>query len=236
MNNLGAIVAGLLVGIGLLGAGWFAAGAVGDFKNAQRYVTVKGLAEREVPADLAIWPVVFNAAGNDLTAVQDEIEADADKVIAFLAGHGLQGDEVTRSAPRIEDHLARGYSGSNRPENRYAAEATVLLRSTKIGAVKQAQQDAGKLVREGVVLLNQWDAQTQFLFTELNAIKPAMIAEATQAARAAAAKFADDSGARVGGIRQANQGLFTISDRDAHTPEIKKVRVVSTVDYFLVGD
>ena len=236
MNNLGAIVAGLFVGAGLLGAGWFAAGAVSDFKNAQRYVTVKGLAEREVAADLAIWPVVFNAAGNDLSKVQDEIEADADKVIAFLANYGLQGEAVTRSAPRIEDYLARGYSGGNRPENRYAAEATVLLRSTNIAAVKQAQQDAGKLVREGVVLLNQWGAQTQFLFTQLNTIKPAMIAEATQAARAAAAKFADDSGARVGGIRQANQGLVTISDRDAHTPDIKKVRVVSTVDYFLIGD
>ena len=180
--------------------------------------------------------MVFNAAGNDLARVQDEIESDADKVIAFLAQYGLGGDAVTRSAPRIEDHLARGYNGGNRPANRYAAEATVLLRSNDIAAVKQAQQDAGKLVREGVVLLNQWGAQTQFLFTELNAIKPEMIAQATRAAREAAAKFAEDSGARVGGIRQANQGLFTISDRDAHTPEVKKVRVVSTVDYFLIGD
>ena len=226
MNNFGAIVAGLLVGAGLLGAGWFSAGAVSDFKNAQRFVTVKGLAEREVPANLAIWPVVFNAAGNDLAKVQDEIEADADKVIAFLGQYGLEGDAVTRSAPRIEDYLARGYNGGNRPANRYSAEATVLLRSNDIAAVKQAQQDAGKLVREGVVLLNQWGAQTQFLFTELNAIKPEMIAQATRAAREAAAKFAEDSGARVGGIRQANQGLFTISDRDAHTPEIKKARGV----------
>ena len=112
----------------------------------------------------------------------------------------------------------------------------MLLRTSQLAALRQAQQQAGELVRAGVVLMHQWGAQTQFLFTELNAIKPDMIAEATRNGRQAAARFAEDSGAKVGRLLRARQGLFTITDRDAHSPEIKHIRVVSTLEYQLIDD
>jgi hypothetical protein len=117
--------------------------------------------------------------------------------------------------------------------DRYVAEQTMTLRSAKITPVKVAMQQSGELIREGVALVRSYEYNTTFLYTALDTIKPAMIAEATKDARKAAEQFARDSGSRVGAIRNAQQGFFDIQDRDAFSPEIKKVRVVTTVQYFL---
>ena len=235
-NTLAALVLGALVGIGIASAGWSAAGALREVRESQRYVTVKGLAEREVDADLAIWPVTFKEAGDDLVELQRRVDAKREVVAAFLVESGFPRAEVSFSVPRIMDRQAEAMGQPGRPSGpRYLEQATVIVRSRDVAAVKKAMDRAGVLVGRGVMLAQDWENRPQFLFTGLNAIKPEMIEQATVSAREAAAKFAKDSGSRVGKIRNASQGLFAVSDRDPNSPERKVVRVVTTVEYFL-GD
>lgn len=228
-----AAVLGCLLALGLVAAAWLLAGALVEVKSAERFVTVKGLAQREVDADLAIWPLSFTVTGNDLLDVQRRMSANADAIRAFLRERGFTADEMGMAPPRITDHQAQGYGGGNAPLFRYSASGAVTVHTGKVGAVMQAMSDSGELVSRGVVLVQDWERRPQFFFTGLNDIKPEMIAEATRNAREAADQFARDSGSEVGSIRRAVQGLFTISDRDSGTPQVKTVRVVTTVDYFL---
>jgi hypothetical protein len=227
-----AAVLGLSVALGLGAGGYLMGLAVGRLRGADRYVTVKGFAEREVEANQAIWPIVYNAVGNDLAKVQQDLDADAGAIRRFLAERGFPAEEATLSAPRVTDFEAQWTSGE-RPVNRYMAEATLTLRTGNVAGVKQAMQGSAELVKQGVTLLRSYENDPLFAYTELNAIKPAMIAEATVDARRAAEQFAKDSGSRVGAIRNAQQGYFQIEDRDAHSPEYKKIRVVTTIEYFL---
>jgi hypothetical protein len=223
----GTLAIGMIGGGHMIGRGLFAARA------ADRYVTVKGLAEREVPANLAMWPIVFSTTGNELVAMQATLDASAKKVLAFLEERGFAPAEYSLSSPRVTDREAQGGRMRGDAGDRYVAEQTMTLRSAKITPVKVAMQQSGELIREGVALVRSYEYNTTFLYTALDTIKPAMIAEATKDARKAAEQFARDSGSRVGAIRNAQQGFFDIQDRDAFSPEIKKVRVVTTVQYFL---
>jgi hypothetical protein len=202
-------------------------------KASSRFVSVKGLAEREVPADLVIWPVSFVVTGDDLAAVYARIEADGVKVKAFMKSMGIKENEIEEATPAVVDFLARGYSGQAMPKNRYKVTQRFTVRSGDVRKVINAMGKAGRLVKQGVVIDEGFQNVTKFMFTGLNSIKPAMIAEATGNARKAAEKFARDSGSRVGAIKGARQGFFSITDRDMYTPEIKRVRVVTSVDYFL---
>lgn len=226
-------VFGLAIGLGIAFAGLWIGNAISSTRAMSRYVSVKGLAERTVDADLAIWPVSFQETGNDLTELHRRINAKRGIISAFLAEAGFAEENLSFSTPRIND--TQLYADvARRPPYRYVAEASVTLRSTNVPAVKRAMETSGSLVGKGVVLVAQnWEARTQFLFTALNAIKPQMIEEATKSAREAADKFAKDSGSRVGKIRTATQGLFTITDADPTMPEKKQVRVVTTVEYVL---
>jgi hypothetical protein len=235
-NTLAALLLGALVGMGVASAGWFTAGAVRDVRESQRFVTVKGLAEREVDADLAIWPVTFKEAGADLAELQRRVDAKREVVAGFLVEAGFPREEISFAVPRIQDREAENMGQPGRPSGpRYLEQATVIVRSRNVGAVKKAMDRSGQLVGRGVMLAQDWENRPQFLFTGLNAIKPEMIEQATVSAREAAAKFAKDSGSRVGKIRTASQGLFAVTDRDPNSPERKVVRVVTTVEYFL-GD
>jgi len=224
---------GLFLAVGLIGCGWLLGSAVRHFKDADRYVTVKGLAEREVAANLAIWPVVYSVTGNDLSELQARLESDGAKIEAFLTERGFASEEFSRSAPRVTDNAPSGAYEGRMPSERYQVEATVTLRTTRVDDARAAMEASGELVKGGVRLLRSWEYNTQYFFTDLETIKPEMIAEATRDARRAAEKFAQDSGAAVGGIRRAQQGYFSIEDRDAFSPEWKKIRVVTTLDYFL---
>jgi uncharacterized protein len=229
-----SLVAAALVAAGLAAAGWFVGNGFLKARSADRFVTVNGLAEREVGADLVLWPLVFSVTAEDLETLQQRVEASAAKVRAFL-GERFTEEEVTVSAPRVTDR--EGERGnSSRPMERYLAEATISVRSGKIQAVREAMQRSGTLVKQGVALIRSYEQTTQYMFTALDRIKPEMIAEATRDARRAAQQFAEDSGSRVGAIRNARQGFFSIEDRDPFSPEIKKVRVVTTVQYALTGD
>lgn len=203
-----------------------------QFRDADRVVSVKGLAEREVQADLALWPINFTVLGDGLDALQSDIETQQNLIRSFLLLKGFAEDDLQLAMPKITDQHANLY-GSNMPPQRYRAEVTVLVRTGDIEQVKSGMQSVGELVKSGVALTQSYEHQPQFIFTELNSIKPEMIALATQEARAAADQFARDAGAEVGSIRRASQGYFSIEDVDPYTPEIKKVRVVTSVDYIL---
>lgn len=226
-------ILGLTLAVGIAGAGMLVGRSLAVMRTADRHVTVRGLSEREVAADLALWPIVFNATGDDLTAVQAELDRDEATVRAFLADQGFQPGDVSVSIPRVTDHQAFGGRGEG--AQRYMAEVSLTLRSSDVERVRTAMQASGVLVRQGVAVLRSYEYNPQFLFTQLESIKPDMIAEATRDARRAAEQFAHDSGSRVGAIRSAQQGYFSIEDRDAYSPEHKRVRVVTTVQYFLEG-
>ncbi|TKS54758.1 SIMPL domain-containing protein [Luteimonas yindakuii] len=230
--NFRTVVAALLIALGLLGAGWFASHGMTGLRTADRFVTVKGLAERTVDADLVVWPLSQTVGGDDLAAVQSQLDANTATIRAFLSGAGFPDDEVVVSPPRLEDRWAYSW-GESRPPERYRYSNTVTLRTGRVAEAMEALRRSGQMVAGGVMLNTDEGGGPQFEFTRLNAIKPELIAEATANARASAEQFANDSGARIGGIRSANQGVISISDRDRGSPHVKTVRVVSTVEYFL---
>jgi hypothetical protein len=240
MRNRLAIAAatlGALVGLGLALAGFFVGEALKEARSAERFVTVRGFAERNVEADLVIWPITFRDTGNDLAELQRVVDSHKAEVKAFLAKAGFKPEEVSEMPPQVTDLKAQTYGDGQKRDYRYIATVTITLRTTDVKAAKKAMEDSGTLVLRGIVLAEQdYARSTEFLFTALNDIKPAMIAEATKNAREAAEQFARDSGARVGSMRRASQGLFTIDDRDKGSPDHKKVRVVTTVEYFLASD
>lgn len=228
--SLPLIVVALLVALGLAVAGWFASQGMARLKTQDRYVTVKGSAERIVDADLLVWPLPHSVGGNDLAEVQRHLDANTAAIRDFFLQAGFQAGEIVVSPPRLEDRWAYAY-GDNRPPERYRYSNTVSLRTNSVDKALAALRRSGELVGRGVMIGE--GSQPDFDYTKLNDIKPALIAEATANARESAEQFAKDSGARLGGIRSANQGVVAISDRDQSSPQVKKVRVVTTVEYFL---
>ena len=231
--------AAIIVALGMIGAAALFGGqismALSEMKTWDRVVTVKGLSEREYLADQVIWPIQFVDAGNDLTALYENIEKNSKKVAEFLLENDLDSDEITIGKPQITDKLAQQYGGNDRVQFRYSAVQTVTVYSDEVVKVRKIMQKIGALVKKGVVLSNQsYQAQPDYVFTRLNEVKPEMIEEATVNAREVAEKFAKDSQSTLGKIKRANQGRFSISSRDVHNPHIKKVRVVSTIDYTLI--
>ncbi|MEH6501612.1 MAG: SIMPL domain-containing protein [Pseudoalteromonas distincta] len=203
-----------------------------QFRDADRVVSVKGLAERIVDADLALWPINFSVVGNSLDQLQTDIEAQQSLIRSFLLLKGFVEEDIQLSMPKITDQHANMY-GNTLPADRYRAEVTVLVRTEDVERVKTSMQTVGELVKSGVALTQSYEFQPRFVFTQLESIKPEMIAHATRDARAAADQFARDAEAEVGSIRRASQGYFSIEDVDAFTPETKRVRVVTSVDYIL---
>ena len=227
---LAIVIAGIAIGLGL-----------SRVRSPDRYVTVKGVAERDVQADLAIWPLHLVVADNDLGAAQTKIQADLGKVRTFLARNGIDTTTIVVQGYAVADARTNQY-GPTPVTNRFVIRQTVIVRSSNPQLVLAASQRVGELVSTGVVLSSGAEYGTggpTFLFTGLNALKPAMIGEATARAREAASQFARDADTRLGGIRQANQGIFEILPRDPapgiseESQVMKRVRVVTTVEYIL---
>ena len=221
----------LLAGLALLG--YLVSHSLTQLKLMERSVEVKGLSEREVAADIAIWPITFSEPGNDLVQLYQSVQEKNNLVVKFLQDNGFSADEITVSAPAVVDKQAREYgdSGAN-SRFRYTATSTITVYSKKVDEVGQTMIKLVDLGKQGIAIAGE-GYNTQFLYTGLNQIKPAMIEEATRNAREAANKFAKDSDSSLGKITRANQGQFSIDNRDSSTPHIKKVRVVSTVEYYL---
>lgn len=229
-----AIILGAFLCAGLVILGFFISNSAVKIKGLDRTVTVKGLSEREVPANIAIWPIKFSEADNDLTNVYSVLQKKTDIIIDFLKKNGFTDNDISISAPAIIDRQAQGYVDSSKIKFRYSANSTISVYSKKVDTVRNTMKKLVKLGKQGIVIAGQdYQTKTQFLFTKLNEIKPGMIEEATKNAREVAVKFAKDSNSKLGKIKKARQGQFSINDRDSNTPYIKKVRVVSTLEYYL---
>ncbi|MFA6769585.1 MAG: SIMPL domain-containing protein [Bacteroidales bacterium] len=224
---------GLFIMLGLIFLGIFIKSAVVSFKSYERVVNVKGLAQVEVPANKVIWPVVYKEIGDNLPTLYKAISQKNETIITYLKSKGLEDSEIYVSAPSIIDMNAERYQ--SQPANyRYNITSIITVTSEKVKLVSQIISSQSELLTKGVALLaGDYEYQTKYLYTLLNDIKPSMIEEATKNARASAQKFAIDSNSKLGKIKTASQGQFSISDRDANTPQIKTVRVVSTIEYML---
>jgi hypothetical protein len=234
-NLVPAAVAGVLLAAGLAGAGFMVGKGLENARVGDRMVTVRGLSERIVKSDLAVLPLKFAAAGDDLQAVQARIDGDTHSVREFLNAQGYPASEVDLGRLEVTDQFAREYQQNN-VAARYRVAQTVIVRTTNVDRVQATTRQLNELVRRGVVL--QDFAGPTYVFTKLNEVRPAMIAEATASARTGAQQFARDSGAGLAGIRSASQGSFEIQGRDevGYDPSgqvFKKVRVVTTVSYGL---
>lgn len=240
MRVRSTLPAGLLA-LGLILSGWLIGDGFARGRASDRYVEVKGLAEHDVTADLALWPLRYVSTGDDLGAAQAQINRSTRQVLAFLTRHGIDTTSVQLQALEVSDAFANRFPGE-RAGPRYVIQQTVMVRSKSPAVVMAASQKVSELVGEGVVLSSSGEygvGGPTFVFTRLNQLKPSMVKEATGNARAAAEQFAADSRSELGSIRQANQGVFVILPRD-QAPGVnegaqleKVVRVVSTVQYFL---
>jgi len=208
--------------------------AVKEYRSYERTVNVKGLCEREVKADKVIWPIVYKVMSDDIQSIYDQTDAGNDVILDFLKSGGISADEITVSVPQISDKLANEYGDNNRAF-RYIAKNIITVCSSDVDKVLELMSGQSELLKRGIVTggSNQWENPVEFRYEGLNDIKPGMIEDATKNAREAALKFAKDSDSILGKIRSANQGTFTIEDRDSNTPYIKKVRVVTSVTYYL---
>ena len=194
---------------------------------------MKGLCEREVKADKVIWPVTFKVVSDDIQSIYSQIDRNNQTIISFLVSGGLSENEISVAVPVISDKYANEY-GNNDRTYRYIASSVITVCTDKIDQVLELMSKQSELLKKGIVTGgNTWENQVQFKYEGLNDIKPEMIEEATKNAREVADKFAKDSGSKLGKIKTASQGTFTIEDRDSNTPEIKKVRVVTSVTYYL---
>ena len=237
MNNgykAESIVLGILLFLGLATLGYFISKAAYQVKSADRTVTVKGLAEKEVNADIAIWPISFKETGNDLLALNTGVDQKSGKIVEFLKKRGFKKEDITVAPPQLKDLEADQYYNQKDIRFRYIAKSTVTVYSKNVDLIRESISNLDLLIKQGIALSSDYEDQSQYLYTNLNEIKPGMIEQATKNARKSAEKFAEDSGSNLGKIKRASQGQFSISNRDSNTPYIKKVRVVSTLEYFLV--
>lgn len=227
------ILSAIIVAMGLSLIGYFIKAGMIEFRAMERSVEVKGLSEREVIADTVIWPIQFSAAGNDLTLLMQEVDDKNQAIIAFLTLHGFDPNELSINPPDISDKLANAYN-ANDVKLRYSLTSSLTVYSKEPEKVQNAMAKISSLAKQGIAIMGQnYGNRVEYLFTDLNSIKPEMIEEATKKAREVATKFAADSDSQLGKIKTARQGQFSISERDSNTPYIKRVRVVATVEYYL---
>ncbi len=224
------LAVGLVCGLGLLGSQ--ISDSVQNFVDRDRVVTVKGLAEEEVMADYVIWPMTYREMGDDLPAVNARLESRAQQIAQFLTDGGIKPEEITITTPSVDDAQANSYGDNKRPY-RYSLMQTMTVATSAVDKVRALIGKQSQLIDQGVSFATDYGYRTQYSFTKLNDIKPKMIETATVNAREVAEKFAKDSGSALGKIRRASQGQFSIYDRDSNTAHIKKVRVVTTVEYYL---
>lgn len=230
----GRFYSGLFIMVGLVVLGMMIPRAVDRYRSFDRTVNVKGLCEKEVKADKVIWPVVYRVMANDIQSVYDQTDRNNAEIIAFLKAGGINAAEITVSVPEISDKYATEY-GSNDRAYRFIAKNVITVCTSDVDAVLALMSEQADLLKKGIVTGggNDWENPVEFKYEGLNDIKPEMIEEATRNAREAAQKFAKDSDSKLGKIKTANQGTFTIENRDSNTPYIKKVRVVTSVTYYL---
>lgn len=198
--------------------------AAEKFSAQTKYVEVKGLAERIVKADTAIWPISIDARSNNIDNLYQEIDKNLETVGDFLKERGFTAEEINVAPINVYQDTYQG------AQYRYNANIQMSVYTDKVDLVRSTSEQTLDLIRRGVVISGNY---IDFQFNDLNSVKPEMLAEAIENARASAEEFAGDSGVRLGGISRANQGVFSITEKDPGSPEYKNVRVVSTLRFLL---
>lgn len=227
------IISSVIIGLSIVILGFALKTAFDNFTNRDRVVTVRGLCEKEVNANKVTWPIVTKELGNDLQTIYSKVEATNKAILAFLHANGIEDAEISVNAPNVYDRTADSYSQHD-VLYRYNVTNVVVVTSAKVDLVRELIKKQTELMKQGIaVVAGDYNYQIQYEYTDLNTIKPEMIASATASAREAADKFAADSDSGLGKIKTATQGQFSISDRDQYTPFIKTVRVVTYITYYL---
>ncbi len=199
------------------------------FIDKDRIVHVRGLSEKEVPANKVFWTLSYRVLGNDVQEIYKDLESKDSLIQKFLLDNGFLAEEITIGTPSFSNLDLDEYR-ENKSGFRFSAQSSMTVVSNKVEKVRPLQRDISQLTKQNVMFTNNY---ADYKFSGLNKIKPQMIEEATRNAREVAIKFAEDSHSKLGKISNAHQGLFSIDDRDENTPQIKKIRVVTTIDYTL---
>ena len=223
------LFAAALIAAGIICLGWFLKAGIDNFVNKDRQVTVKGLAEREVPADKVTWSIGTKVTGDDLPQLYEGINVQTAKIKSFLKQHGLDDKEITVNPPSISDLEAREWGENNR-NFRYIVSTTITVATSKVEQVNKAIFKQAELLKQGVAIE---ESHANYEYASFQQMKPEMMAEAIKNAQKTAEQFAEASNARLGDIKNAGQGQFEIDNRDQNTPYIKKLRVVTTITYSL---
>lgn len=242
----GIFIIAIVIAAGNIVGGWYIAKGLFRIKMDDRYVSVKGIAEREVKADLAIWNITYSEAGNDLQEINKKAIADQKVITDFLVAQGFALDEIDARQTVVIDQYANEYHSGNKPDPRFIINNALRVRTNKVDLVKQASKKTADLVTQGIVLSNKdYGPNPRYLYTKLDSIRPAMLEDATKSARLAAEQFAINSNSKLGKIKHASQGLFQFlsidtsnqqnysQDTEQENSINKTVRIVSTIDYFL---
>ncbi len=228
------IIAAALIAAGIIVLGFALKGGIDRFADRDRVVTVRGLCEKEVQANKVTWPIVTKEMGNDLGTIYNNIQSSNNAILKFLKDNGITDEEIAVNPPEVYDRLADSYGSDERLQYRYKVTNVVVVTSAQVEKVRELIRKQTDLLRQGIAIVaGDYNYRTSYEYTGLNSIKPEMIAEATAAARTAADKFAKDSESKLGKIKTATQGQFSIDDRDQYTPNIKTVRVVTYITYYL---
>lgn len=233
METKGIIGAAVITAVGMIIMGMSIAKGIVDFKDRDRTVVVKGLSKREMKADKVTWSLTYKEIGNDPAVMYNLLEQKNAKVVAFLKSAGVSDKEISINPAVISDRQADNY-GNEIMNYRYKASSVITVTSTDIDKVRQLMRRQAELMKQGIAIVSdEYSSNVRYEFTGLNKIKQDMVEEATKNAQATAEQFATDTKSDLGDIRSAQQGQFSIEDRDSNTPYIKKIRVVNTMTYSL---
>lgn len=227
------IISATIIAIGIIVLGLCLKGGIDNFANKDRKVSVKGLSEREVPADKVTWPILSKELGNDLPQLYSEIGITQSKIKKFLISNGIKESEININAPVVIDLNADQYS-NNQKGYRYNITSIITVTSSNVKLVRSIIARQGELLKEGIAIVNGgYENPIKYEYVSFKDMKPKMMQEAIENAQKTAEQFATNSNSKLNKIVSADQGQFSIDDRDSNTPYIKKVRVVTTVTYSL---
>ncbi len=228
MNYLRNIVFPLILAVGMLALGLCIRSGFSSLSTKNRFVDVRGLAERTVKANQVTWPVQYTITGDDLPALYQQCTDKNKIVLDFLTSNGIPASEISVNPPNIDDISANAWNDKAR--FKYSLTSTMTVLTTQVDKVRELLNRQGELLNQGIAFAN---LSINYTYTDLNKIKPEMIVEATKNAREAAEQFAKDSESVLGKIKTATQGYFSIEDSDPSTPYVKNIRVVTNVTYYL---
>lgn len=229
-----SFILGIFLFLGFIGLGYFIASGIVKFKELDRTVTVKGLSEKDALANVVILPIKISQTNNDIKALIDKLESDTKSIIEFLKENGIKDEDITLSSISIVDKMANEFSNQDFAM-RYLASKVINIYSSEVEKIRTLSGKLSELSQKGILFkTDDYDTKIEYIYTQLNDVKPSMIEEATANAREVAEKFAKDSNSKLGKIKKASQGQFEINSRDKNSEHIKKIRIVSTVEYYLV--